>query len=170
MIPTVPAVLLPDGLLSPPVVSRGVSDEASQLRDQSQHVVRHMWESISVRDVVDSALSDLERARDEASSDGWDGRGSRALDQGAYWCAKQLILSLPSTIPPPTVSVDPDGEVDLAWDFDRHHVFSISVSRTGRLSYAGLLGTERHSGVAHFVDEIPGTISSLLSAYFSRLR
>jgi hypothetical protein len=129
-----------------------------------------MWESISVRDVVDAVLSDLERAREEASSDGWDGKGTRAIDLLAYWQAKQLILSLPSTIPAPSVSVDPDGEVDLAWDFDRNHVFSISVSRTGRLAYAGLLGTERHSGSVHFSDEIPGTISSLLSAYFSRVR
>lgn len=170
MMPAVPAVLLSDGLLSPPVVSRGVSDEANELRDQSRGVVQHMWESISVRDVVDSALADLERAREEASADGWDGHGSRAIDQGAYWRAIQLILSLPSTIAPPTVSVDPDGEVDLAWDFDRYHVFSISVSRTGRLAYAGLLGTERHSGVAQFVDEIPRTISSLLSTHLSRLR
>src|SRR5690349_7775107 len=146
MMPAVPAAILSEGLLSPPVVSRGVSDEASLLRQHSRTVVQHLWESLSVRDVVDAALLDLERARREAATAGWDGPGTRAIDPGAYSRARKLVLALPSTIPPPSVSVDSDGEVDLAWDFARDRVFSISVSGTGRLSFAGLLGGERHAG------------------------
>jgi hypothetical protein len=170
MMPAVPTILLSDGLLSPPVISRGVSGEATRLREESMAVMRHMWESISVRDIIDAALVDLERARAVASHEGWDGGGTRPIDLLAYRRAKQLILSLPTTIQAPSVSVDPDGEVDLAWDFDRDHVFSISVSPSGRLTYAGLVGNERHSGTAQFNDEIPKIIASLLSEYFSRIR
>jgi hypothetical protein len=170
MMPTVPAMLLTDGLLSPPVISCGLSGEAGALREQSRQILLHMWESISVRETVDLALADLEKARRDASSANWDGEGARAINPAAYAAAKRFILTLPSTAPAPSVSVDPDGEVDLAWDFDRDQVFSISISGTRRLAYAGILGQDRHSGSAQFIDEIPASVSNLLSAYFARRR
>ena len=170
MMPAVPAMLLTDGLLSPPVISRGLSGEAGALREQSHQILVHMWESISVRETVDLALADLEKASRAASSENWDGEGARAIDPAAYAVAKRFILTLPSTAPAPSVSVDPDGEVDLAWDFDRDHVFSVSISGTRRLAYAGILGQDRHSGSAQFIDEIPSSISNLLSTHFARRR
>ena len=166
MMPTIPAEILQDGLLSPPVISRGISDEARSLGRQSNEVVRHLWQSLSVRRVADTGFADLDRVRREASVDGWDGPGTRAVDLEALTVARQLVLVLPSTVVQPTISVDSDGEIDLAWDLARDRVFSISVSRSRRLTYAGLLGTERHAGTAHFDDEIPRTISALLAAYF----
>lgn len=170
MMPAVPAVLLTGGLLSPPVVSRGISTEAVALREQSRQILFHLWESLSVRETVDLALTDLEKARRDARVANWDGEGARAIDPAAYAVAKQFILTLPSTSPAPSVSVDRDGEVDLAWDFDRDHVFSISISAAGRLAYAGIFGQERHTGAAQFIDEIPASVSNLLSAHFARRR
>jgi hypothetical protein len=49
---------------------------------------------------------------------------------------------LPRMAPIPDVSSDPDGEISFDWIAPSGKMFSVSVNRAGRLSYAGWFGED----------------------------
>jgi hypothetical protein len=66
---------------------------------------------------------------------------------------------LPRIVPIPEVSADPDGEISFDWVAASGKMFSVSVSGSGRLSYAGFFGENaRVHGTEELVDGLPEEI------------
>ena len=146
------------GVLSPLVPSRGIGPDASTVTRLIEHVRGHLWEALSVRQVAESASAELAAVAKDAVVPNWDGYGARAIDPRAYQEAERFLTALPTTTPVPEISVDPDGEVAISWNLDPTWVFSVSIGRAGRLSYAGLFGTSKAYGTEWFLNEIPEAI------------
>ena len=104
-------------------------------------------------------IRDLDEICEEATSENWE-RGD-ALQQGARQYAITLVTELAPGTRLPEVSVDPDGEISLGWHVG-DDVFSVSISGTGRLSFAGLFGTSDCHGTEWMVAQVPVEITRQL--------
>lgn len=66
---------------------------------------------------------------------------------------------LPRTAPIPEVSSDPDGEISFDWLGGSGKMFSVSISASGRLSYAGWFGEHsRVHGTEELANRVPKEI------------
>lgn len=146
------------GLLSPLTPSTGVSPAADELRNRIQDTLTELAGSLALRGTAEAALAELERLRMAAAEANWDGHGALPLDAGAVDQAFRFIQALPTTIPVPDVSADPDGEVDLLWQLDPTRTISVSVAANGRLAYAALIGSAQSFGTEWLANEIPQQI------------
>jgi hypothetical protein len=88
----------------------------------------------------------LEAAFQSARYDGWDGPGSKGVEQSTHYYAEQFLKLLPSHVAFPDIAADTDGEILFEWDRGRRQVFTVSVGREGVLSFAGLFGQEKIHG------------------------
>jgi hypothetical protein len=128
--------------------SAGVSDVAQQVRLALEQSVDHYLEprldvlvpeieSLGVVSDGTTALADLETMR----------------------AATQFAYTLPRLGPIPEVSVDPDGEISFDWIGPAGQMFSVSVNRQNRLSYAGWFGEKsRIHGTEQLVESCPQQI------------
>lgn len=103
-------------------------------------------------------LETLEQAVEEASLPNWDGYGAHPVTELGHYTARRFLDSLPKWLSVPEISVDPDGEISFDWYSEPNNVFSVSVSETGKLSYAGTFGLSKVHGIEYFGDEIPQSI------------
>jgi hypothetical protein len=144
----------------------GVSTEAKTLREKIDDVRDEMYETETLgkghRDTIDALMESYL----ECCSDDWDGYGAKAVTEGDLATALRFLDALPSTIPPPEVSVDPDGEFAFDW-YNGSNVLSISVGQLGRISYAAHFGKRRAHGTEYFSDELPAGITQNLARLFS---
>jgi hypothetical protein len=99
----------------------------------------------------------------------WDGYGAKPISLSAKAEAQRLVDLLPYWISAPDAAPDPDGEIALSWDLGPGHVFTVSVSSTGVLSYAGMLGegVKRH-GMEPFKSDVPKTILEAIEELHDR--
>src|SRR3989338_8133615 len=146
------------GLLAPLVPSEAVGPDARIVARRIEQVCEHLWEALTLRHVAESAWVELAEAAQEAAAPNWDGHGAKAIDAQAYLQAERFFSALPTTTPVPDVSVDPDGEVAIAWNVASDWVFSVSVGPQGRISYAGLFGNSKVYGTEWLFDEIPEAV------------
>lgn len=93
------------------------------------------------------------------SQPNWDGYGASPIAPEAKAFAQSIIDQLPSTIPAPDPTADPEGDLALTWDFAPGHVFTLSIGRDGMLSYAGLLGQGRKK---HGMEPFEGTVPAVV--------
>jgi hypothetical protein len=77
------------------------------------------------------------------------------VDQLTADVAVEFAWQLPRFAPSPEISPDPDGEISFDWFGSSGKMFSVSVSKTGRLSYAGLFGESRVHGTEKLAESIP---------------
>lgn len=68
--------------------------------------------------------------------EGWDGYGARAVDPLAIERACVVAGLLPADIPDPIVSVDPDGDISLDWDYGNKQILSLSIPGDGQSFWA----------------------------------
>jgi hypothetical protein len=158
---------------SDPPAFRAQSSPASQIGQK----LSGLWADVTVH--ARSNASDwrpltnalIEAIWRECQSPGWDGYGARAVHTSAKTQAQRFVDLLPYRLPAPDPTADPDGDVSLLWDFGPGHVFSVSVSADGTLTYAGLLGggVKRH-GVEPFSGEIPKIILQSIDELCERSR
>ena len=146
------------GLLFPLPSSSSYSVGAQTLDTSVYEAWKGLAESLAVSRTAETAIRELRRVRQEASTANWDGYGARPLDQRAYDQALRFIQALPTTTPIPDVSADPDGEVDVMWHFDPKKTFSVSIGPNGRLTYSGLFGDCQTYGTEWLSNEIPQPI------------
>lgn len=156
------ALRWPAGLIAPSR-STAQSDSALQLDKMAEQTRSHLLKSYTVRQGIEGALEELEETRKEASFQGWNGYGADPIETGAYLCAKLFLESMPSTAPVPEISADPDGDVALDWFFGDRRILSVSISPTGRCSFAWILGQRTYRGTEWFNDGIPESIANALS-------
>jgi hypothetical protein len=154
-------------LLSPLPLSFGRSDEARTVDTWLANACEHLLEPISTTRVIEEAARELNTAAAAAAEPGWDGYGACAVEGGSYLQAVRFLTLLPTLTPTPTISIDPDGEVSVSWDLDRNWMFSVSLSRSGRLSYAGLFGSNRAYGTEWLGSEIPNAILDSITRVYA---
>jgi len=127
-----------------------VSSEANALREAVAGVVVNAQRSEVLFGKTAAALSELYSIAAQCSQPDWDGAGALPVDLASLSFAADFIKLIPSSLPLPEVTCDPDGAISLDWMESKIRVFSVSVSPSGRLSFAWLDGSDRGHGVARF--------------------
>lgn len=147
----------------------GLSEDAKTLRNLLCEMFKPSPSpSMGLEGRLREALEAIETACAEASEDNWDGYGARKFQPDSLKHAKIFVSALPRVIPIPEVSVDPDGEFSFTWQRAPRLVFSVSISKDGVLSYAGLFGRNKKAhGTEDFIQTIPKAVTDNLERLFS---
>jgi hypothetical protein len=145
------------GLIAP-AKSTAQSDPAKQLDKMHETIREYLLSSYVFSNATEQVLAELKEVRAEASREGWDGYGARPLDPASCDFAIRFLNALPITAPLPEVSADNDGEVALDWIFGQRKALTVSIGRTGRCTYAWILGQSTNRGTDWIDDEIPASI------------
>ena len=109
------------------------------------------------------ALSELADVYEEASEGNWDGYDAAAIDPMSYFWARRFLMLMPVIGCDVEIACDPDGEVSVEWYHAPDRVFSVSIGRDGRLSYAGRFGRSTVSGTDFLEDDVPSGIHSCIA-------
>ena len=149
-----------------PPIDTGVSETAAILKKTVEEILGDCSRSVTLDD--QSMMHALREAIEECSADNWDGYGAKAISLDSYRNARLFAMTLPTTVPLPEVSVDPDGEVSFEWFREPKMVFSLSIGAHNEINYAGLFGHNKVNGKEHFYDEIPKAIFDNLDRLLSR--
>lgn len=81
------------------------------------------------------------------------------VDQETVLAALGFAALLPRSLPSPEIASDPDGEVSFDWSGPAGKMFSVSVSRNGRISFAGRFGaTSKIHGTEQLSEILPHEI------------
>jgi hypothetical protein len=137
-------------------MDRGVSETAEKLQKTIENMLSDCSYSVTLDEKA--IIQDLNKVLDEFSFDNWDGYGAKAIDIDSYRRAIRFVRSLPTTIPHPEITIDPDGEVSFEWYEGPRRVFTISIGGRNDITYAGLFGFNKVNGTECFYDEIPKAI------------
>lgn len=85
--------------------------------------------------------------------------GETAINPETASAAIAFARLLPRMAPVPEVSSDPDGEISFDWISPSGKMFSVSISGSGRLSYAGWFGeNSRIHGTEKLAGGVPEEI------------
>jgi len=103
----------------------------------------------------------LAEVYEECCFDNWDGFGAKAVTAKVYEEATRFIVLLPTLALVPEIAADPDGEIAFEWR-NGCDTFSVSVGANGCLTYAGIFGTNKVSGLVRFGECIPKVITDSL--------
>ena len=144
---------------------RGVSDGALALRELKSVMLEDCSQSAIIN--AKKSLYDLYDLLLQCAESNWDGYGALEVDLYSFNEASRFIQILPTTIPEPEVSVDPDGEMSFEWYLTPRKVFSVSIGARNEITYAGLYGINKSYGREYFGDEIPKAILDNLDRLFS---
>lgn len=110
-------------------------------------------------DWTDRTLEDLDKVYGECSEANWDGYGATPISRETYSEARKLLRMMPSFLPMPDLSAEPDGEIAFEWYKDKYSVFVISVGGNDIITYAGLFGkNSKTHGTEYLADELPKII------------
>ena len=127
-----------------------VSDESRVVRDAVETVLASVEESQALFGGRAAAIAQVWGLVNECSERGWDGDGAVPVDRLAAFNAADLIRTLPPDMPLPEVAAEPDGAISLDWIRSRNSLLSLTVSRSDRLAFAWLDGSDSGHGVARF--------------------
>jgi hypothetical protein len=103
----------------------GLSDEANRVHRDLAESLRHY---LGPR--MDQLIPEIREA----------GADTETVDTAIHFASL-----LPRFAPVPETSVDPDGEISFDWFGPSGKMFSVSVNKSGRLSYAGLFENKNRS-------------------------
>ena len=115
--------------------------------------------SVSLDEARNEVLESLRAASGEASKPGWDGYDASPVSGRTIAQALAFLDLLPSALMRPEISAHPDGELAFEWYVAPRWLLTVSISETGRLSYAGLFGLARVHGTEWLLDSIPQEVT-----------
>lgn len=142
----------------------GLSEEAATLDGEVGGIIHHL----QAETVVGERFERLDMVATSASMHDWDGYGALPVNEESLSRAYEFLNVLPLSLPTPEIEVDPDGEVSFDWCNDENETFSMSISATGIISFAGLFNTGDVHGLVLFEDEIPQSIVTNIRRLFDR--
>jgi len=146
----------------------GVGPEGRELRQRVVEAGDEVLRSETHGDSLRRSLSAIDGVCAECSVENWDGYGAGPVSEATRYYARQFVRMLPTSMPIPEISAEPDGEIAFEWHRGRSGVFSISVGGSDELTYAGLFGRSKAYGTEFFDDELPETIATHLRRLFSQ--
>lgn len=147
--------------------SHAVSDAAKTILDCLQSAISDVRQPIVERDRIEKVNEEIGRAYREAAEHGWDSYGGKPLSHEAAAEAAEFLNLLPRTMPLPEITVEPTGSVSLDWIASRHRIFSITLSGTDKLVYAGIFGQNETHGTESFEYSAPEIILRSLERLYS---
>jgi hypothetical protein len=151
-------------LYAPTVSAGGLDADLRKVLSDAQRELQTAANSASL------ALTSLMRVLDECSQAGWDGYDARAVSDQAAVRAIAFLNALPSSLTPPDIVPEPDGELAVAWDFGPSLQLSISVGPTGPLHFAGVIGEDYgHPRVRHGTEPFESVVACDLLGYIHDL-
>lgn len=110
----------------------GISDEAMCVQLRTEESLGHYLEPRLLQ-----IVPDIRYAAGESQT------ATVPVDEATIDAAIAFVSLVPRSLPIPEVSADPDGEIAFDWIGPSQKMFSVSVSGSGRLSYAGWFGEDR---------------------------
>ena len=146
------------------ILSTAVSQQEEQPRARrfDKFATHQDTPSVSIdeaRNECVESVKSLLTASSEASQPGWDGYDASPVSGGTIAQALAFLDLLPSTLTMPEISAHPDGEMAFEWYIGPRWLLTVSISETGRLSYAGLFGLARVHGTEWLLDSIPQPVA-----------
>jgi hypothetical protein len=149
-----------------PTFSAGGSD--ADLRKVLSDAKRELQTAASSAQSL--ALTSLMRVLEECSQAGWDGYGARAVSDQAAFRTIAFLNALPSSLTPPDIVPEPDGEIAVDWDFGPSLQLSISVGPSGPLPFAGVIGEDYgQPRVRHGTEPFESVVAGDLLGYIHDL-
>ena len=136
--------------------------EAMALGTMFEEISKYMLESEALGASRRKSIEELGSLANECSSDDWDGHGAQAIKEDALREAERFLFLLPLTFPSPSISCEPDGEIEMEWYGGPRNVVSVSLGQDSMLKYAGIFGRDETYGALIFQDEIPVRVLSEL--------
>jgi hypothetical protein len=121
-------------------------------------VVRDSEPSQELHDARTALLKTLRETWQRCQQLNWDGEGAEAISAETHEVARRLLESLPSDMPLPSISAEPDGQLNFEWYQAPRRPLSASISSKGTLYWAALIGSEDPRGSCQFVDQFPQTL------------
>jgi hypothetical protein len=103
-------------------------------------------------------LKTLQETCQRCQPPNWDGEGAEAISTETHEVARRLLDSLPRDMPLPSISAEPDGQLNFEWYQAPRRLLSASLSSNGTLYWAALIGSEDPRGSCQFVDQFPQTL------------
>lgn len=119
--------------------------------------IRRRWKLASEQtrhDAIDARL-DLGTRYEHRN---WNGEDADPIPRAAFEEARAFLYKLPSTLPLPDVTPEPDGYLGLEWYANKLLLYSVSFNGQGALSCSGLFGSTSIYGTYYLDDGIPGDI------------
>lgn len=145
----------------------GVSEGASEIRKETIKLRNHLARSVTFGEHLSKMMEGLFQVKNKSSSDNWDGYHAKAINSDAFQSAIKFALSLPLKVPMPEIYADPDGEITFEWYEDKRRVFSVSLGRRNKISYAGIYGYNKVFGVEYFYTNVPEAILTSINRLYS---
>jgi len=96
----------------------------------------------------------------------WDGERADPISEDTYTVALRFLEALPRDSQLPTVNAEPDGQLNFEWYLAPRRLLTVSVSATGTLYWAALIGSEDPRGSCQFVDQFPKTLLYWISQVY----
>ncbi|MFL5245108.1 MAG: hypothetical protein ACJ8FY_23645 [Gemmataceae bacterium] len=109
-----------------------------------------------------AAFDELAAVWEECQRPNWDGYEAVPVSRETLTTARQFLFSLPLSYPVPSIGAEPDGDLTVEWHFGPQRTLSVSITATGDLHYAALLGPSRAYGTEPFFGEVPDRILTLI--------
>ena len=148
---------------SSPITTSGASEVANFVAQQSavgrQSLKNSFYFGFNVREV----FNDLFSTAEECKFANWDGQGALPVSDESYRAAYKFLEALPLGAIPPSVGVEPDGEMTLEWYHSPRRTLSISFSKNGEIHFAALLGASKTYGTEPFFGDVPKIVMDLVS-------
>lgn len=151
-----------------PHTDRGLSSVAKSLRSRIEELRAGMTATETLGKSYRETLNALYEVYQECLSENWDGYRAQTVSESDFKNAIRFLDTLPTVIPRPEISVDPDGEFAFEWYRGPDNILTVSIGRLGRLSFAARIGRRRAHGTDYFADELPAVISENLERLYSQ--
>ncbi len=141
-----------------------VSESGDYLRAQTAGYQDYARKPFSLDTRRHAALSALSELVSECDEQGWDGGQAPAITSLTVHNVEAFLLALPSDIPDPDFSPEPDnGAISLEWYGGYRKIASVSIHESDRLAFGSLQGTDVSNGAYRFDEEhIPSAVLSAI--------
>ena len=107
-------------------------------------------------DKLEESLTSLGEIQSGCKSPGWDGFNARPITQDAISETEKFLRKLPSSVPQPHISPQPNGGIILEWRNEDSSTLIISIRGNAIINYAAVIDSKRdRHGTDEFIDEIP---------------
>ena len=127
----------------------GVSEEARIINADYKSLTYYKEGSVALFGHKAKVLSELFEEVEHCREDKWDGYGAEPVSELSLRLAEKIIRCLPEDLPSPEITIDPRGYISMDWIPSKSKMFSLIASKTGRVPYSWLDGTERGYAVTN---------------------
>ena len=149
------------------VTSGGTSDVAGYVTRQKAEPWRQLQNTFYLGQQSKGSVNELIQVLAVCKSANWDGYGARPVSTQTYMLARKFLEALPLGSPSPSIGADPDGDITCEWYAAARKTLSVSISASGDLHYAALIGTVKAYGTEPFSGNIPRVILDLIRRVIS---